>query len=49
MSSLDVLRAVKLLREHRERVTESREKAREFLIRSGILVKKGDRLSPPYR
>jgi hypothetical protein len=49
MSSVDVKQTVKTLIDHRKKVTSSREKAREFLVRAGILAKSGDTLTPPYR
>lgn len=48
MSSLDVQQAVKIMKEHRKKVTETREKAVEFLVRAGIISKNNNQLSQPY-
>lgn len=49
MSSVDVNQQVKVFKEHRKRVTDTREKAVEFLVRAGIVTKKSAMLTPPYR
>lgn len=49
MSPQDAKQAVKVLEKHRKKVTASEDKARAFLVRAGILNKKGTQLSATYR
>lgn len=49
MSPSDARQAVKALRAHRKKVTASRKKAQEFLVRAGILQKDGKKLAARYR
>jgi len=49
MSPRETQQAVRVLKQHRKKVTSSRRNAREFLVRAGILNKQGTRLSSTYR
>jgi len=49
LSPREIKQEVKALKRHRKEVTSSPDKARDFLIRAGILNKQGTRLSSSYR
>jgi hypothetical protein len=49
LSPREIEQEIKALKRHRKEVTSSADKARDFLIRAGILNKQGTKLSSSYR
>lgn len=49
MSPNDSKIIIKEIKEHRKDVTSSEKKAKDFLVRAGILSKNGQTLAPAYR
>jgi hypothetical protein len=49
MSPAEAKKEIKALKEHSKKITASPQQARDFLVRAGILDKKGEKLAVRYR